>query len=235
MGYEYLLAGLDELQVGQKSKLPFDKLLELLEEQMPPTDFAYIGQLQRKNDDPSILALMEDDAVKDRFHETSLSEEDFRTQLLYEQGMHSRNKFIRAWFEYNLNLNNVMAAAVCQKHGYDPEKIIVGDNEVAQLLRKGNLAKNANLVAVLPDLKEIIAVGEIQNLLDREKHIDALRWQWLDNYTLFKYFDLDNVLVYYLQAEILHRWDDLTREQGEEIFRALLADMKKDVHFDNKY
>ncbi|MBR1808088.1 MAG: DUF2764 family protein [Paludibacteraceae bacterium] len=231
MTYEYLISGLDDLQVGQKSKLPFDELLLLLEEQMSPADFSLIEQLRKRQDAPDVVALMEDDAVQDRFHETSLSEEDFRTQLLYEQGMKSRNKFIRAWYEFNLNLNNVMAAVVCQKHGYDPEKVIVGDNEVAQLLRKGNLLKNAGLAAALPELKEIVAVSEIQNLLDRERHIDALRWQWLEEYTRFMYFRVENVLAYYLQAEILHRWDDLTREQGEVIFRQLLADMKKDIKF----
>lgn len=231
MQYHYLLAGLDDLQLGQNSKLPYEDLLRLLEEQMSPSDFKLIGLLRKKNDDPDILALMEDDAVLDRFHETSLSEEDFRTQLLYEQGTRCRNKFVSAWFSFNLNLNNVLAAAVCLKHGYDPEKVIVGDNEVAQLLRKGNMLKNANLAALLPDLKEMVAVSERDNLLDREKHIDALRWQWIEETTRFKYFEVDNVLAYYLQAEILHRWDDLTREQGEKIFRALLADMKKDIHF----
>lgn len=234
MRYECLISGLDDLRPEQKSKLPFDKLLELFQEQMPPADWQYIEMLRKTKDDADIIAMMDNDVVLDRFHETSLSEDDFRTQLLYEQGMRSKNKFVRAWFEFNLNLNNVLAAAVCQKHGYDPDRVIVGDNEVAQMLRKGGVGKNSNLAAVLPELKDIIAVSAIDNLLDREKHIDALRWQWLDNYTLFKYFELDNVLAYYLQASILHRWDDLTREQGEQIFRALLADMKRDVHFDNK-
>lgn len=231
MQYHYLLAGLDDLQLGQKSHLPFNNLIELFEEQMPASDFAYIKLLQKRSDDADIMALMQDDAVQDRFHETSLSEEDFRTQLLLEKGMKAKRKFVRKWFEFNLNLNNVLAASVCQRHGYDPQEVIVGNNEVAQLLRKGGVAKNANLAAVLPELKDIIAVSEMADLLDRERHIDALRWQWLEEQTRFKYFQIDNVLAYYLQAEILHRWDELTREQGEQIFRALLADLKKDVKF----
>lgn len=232
MQYHYLLVGMEDLQQGQKPRLSLDALLELLEEQMSARDFQYISLLRKRNDDPSILAMMEDDAVKDRFAQTSLTEDDFRTQLLYEQGMHCHNKFLRSWFAYNLNLNNVLAAAICQKHGYDVQKAVVGDNEVAEILRNGGMGKNQTLAALLPDLKEMIAVSEIQDLLEREKHIDALRWQWLEQATLFEYFELDNVLAYYLQSEILHRWDNLTREQGEQIFRSLLADMKRDVHFD---
>lgn len=232
MQYHYLLTGLDDLQLGKKTALQEADLLALLEEQMAPSDWQYILQLRKRGDDADIKALMQDDAVLDRFHQTSLSEDDFRTQLLYEQGMHSHNRFVRAWYEFNLNLNNVLAATVCLKHGYDVSKYVIGDNEVAQLLRKGNMSRNVNLVALLPDLKEMIALTEIENLLEREKHIDALRWNWLEQETLFRYFELDNVLAYYLQAEILHRWDDLTREQGEKIFRQLIADLKKDVNFE---
>lgn len=231
MEYHYLLSGLEDLQLGSKSKMNFEQLLEFLKEQMAPSDWKLIELLQRRNDDPIIIAKMEGDDMQDRFRETNLAEDDFRTQILYEQGMKCRNRFVRDWYEFNLNLNNVLAAAVCQKHGYDTSKVIVGENEVAELLRRGNLTKNSNLSALLPDLKEMIAVSELQDLLDRERHIDALRWQWIENRTLFEYFEIDNVLAYYLQANILHRWDDLTREQGEQIFRQLLADLKKDVKF----
>ena len=231
MQYHYLLSGLDELELGQKSRLSFSELRQLLEEQMSEKDFALIELLEKKNDDAQLMSMMEDDAVQDRFHETNLSEEDFRTQLLYEQGAKCRNKFLRAWFEFNLNLNNVLAAEVCQKHGYDVAQSVVGDNEVAQALRKNGVGRQQNLAVLLPELKEIVAIAEISDLLSREKHIDALRWQWIEQATLFKYFTVDNVLAYYLQASILHRWDDLSREQGEQIFRSLLADLKKDVKF----
>ena len=231
MQYHYLLSGLDELELGQKSRLSFSELRQLLEEQMSEKDFALIELLEKKNDDAQLMSMMEDDAVQDRFHETNLSEDDFRTQLLYEQGAKCRNKFLRAWVEFNLNLNNVLAAEVCQKHGYDVARSVVGDNEVAQALRKNGVGRQQNLAVLLPELKEIVAIAEISDLLSREKHIDALRWQWIEQATLFKYFTVDNVLAYYLQASILHRWDDLSREQGEQIFRSLLADLKKDVKF----
>ena len=40
-----------------------------------------------------------------------------------------------------------------------------------------------------------------------------------------------NALAYYLCCELMHRWDNLTMEQGNEIFRNLLNDLKKDVKF----
>lgn len=234
MTYEYLIAGFEELSLGQKTKSTEEQLLELMHEQMTDSDWQLVMLLRRKNDDTSVLAQLENDAIQDLFHATSLSEEDFRTQLLYEQGMCCRNKFVRKWFEFNLNLNNVLAAAICRKHGYDPQKVIIGNNEVAELLRKGSITKNANLLALLPELKDIVSLTEIADLSERERYIDALRWQWLEDATLFNYFDVEAVLAYYLKTTILHRWDNLTKEHGEQVFRTLLADLKKDVKFDNK-
>lgn len=233
MEYHYLLSGLEDLQENQAMSLPYDKLLELMHELMSEKDWQYIELLQRTSDDPAILALMEDDAVKDRFEETQLSEQDFRTQLLYEQGLQCKNKFLRDWFAFNLDMNNVLAAAVCVKHGLDISKVVVGNSEVADELRKStSMSKNNQLAAMLPDLKEIIAVAEISDLMQREKHIDALRWQWIEDHTIFEFFNLEAVLAYYLKATILHRWDNLSVEEGEKVFRALVADMKQGVKLD---
>ena len=37
------------------------------------------------------------------------------------------------------------------------------------------------------------------------------------------------MLAYYLQAEMLNRWSLLTVEHGEQVFRELVADMKKGI------
>lgn len=233
MTYEYLIAGFEDIALGERVQTSEEKLLELLDEHLSASDKELLSLLRRKNDDEAILALMEDDAVQDRKAELSLSDEDFRTQLLYEQGLKCKNKFVREWFAFNMDVNNVLATAVALKHGMNVQKVIVGNNEVAEELRKGgNLGKNAKLAALVPDLKEVVEIAEIGNLLDREKHIDALRWQWLEDRTLFEVFNIEAVLAYYLKASILHRWDNLTVEEGEKVFRDMVADMKKGVKLD---
>lgn len=233
MGYEYLIAGFEELAQGDRPAMSEEQLLELLNEHLSESDKALLELLRRRNDDESIMQLMEDDAVLDRKAELSLSDEDFRTQLLYEQGLKCRNKFVREWFAYNMDVNNVLAVTVAMKHGMDVQKVIVGDNEVAQELRKGGaMGKNAHLAALVPDLKEVVEIADIKDLMDREKHIDALRWQWLEDRTLFEVFNIEAVLAYYLKATILHRWDNLTIEEGEKVFRELVADMKKGIKLD---
>jgi hypothetical protein len=66
--------------------------------------------------------------------------------------------------------------------------------------------------------------------MEREKMMDAIRFAWLEEKTLFIHFSLENVLAYYLQAEMLNRWGLLTVEKGEQVFRELLKDMRKGIN-----
>lgn len=239
MGYEYLLAGLPELRADGEAPISMESLLTLLSESLSEKDLEALHVLQMRNDDEVILNLQEqyndsyigrpdwwDDAI------IRLSEEDLRTQLLYEYGKQNKCRFVRKWFAYNQDLNNVMVATICRKHGFDVSKAIIGHNEVAEILRKNLPQKDFGLAGVMDNLPEIMAVVEVENLREREKRLDAIRFIWLEDTTRFNVFSIENVLAYYLEALMLHRWSILTIEEGEKVFRELVADMKKGVRLE---
>lgn len=239
MGYECLMAGLPELKAGGEAPMTMETLLLLLEENLSEKDKPLLDLLRMKSDAPEISELVEryDDSIIDQPDwwenaRNTLSEADLRTQLLYEYGRKSKNKFVRKWFAYNQDMNNVLVAAICRKHGFDVRKMIVGQGEVAEILRKNLQQKDFGLGGVMDSLQEIMSLVDIDNLMEREKRMDALRFVWLEEATLFVDFSIENVLAYYLQAEMLNRWSLLTVEQGEKVFRELVADMKKGVNLD---
>ena len=82
------------------------------------------------------------------------------------------------------------------------------------------------------DYQTILALAQIEDLMQREKAMDAIRFEWLQDRTEFDFFSSEMVFAYYLEALMLHRWSILTVEQGEKIFRDLVADMKKGVRLD---
>ena len=239
MGYECLMAGLPELKAGGEAPMTMETLLLLLEENLSEKDKPLLDLLRMKSDAPEISELVEryDDSIIDQPDwwenaRNTLSEADLRTQLLYEYGLKSKNKFVRKWFAYNQDMNNVLVAAICRKHGFDVRKMIVGQGEMAEILRKNLQQKDFGLGGVMDSLQEIMSLVDIDNLMEREKRMDALRFVWLEEATLFVDFSIENVLAYYLQAEMLNRWSLLTVEQGEKVFRELVADMKKGVNLD---
>lgn len=230
MLYHCLLVGLQDLTLDTKQRLTPEQLETEIRENLSAADLEAFEMLLMKPTDEHISELLE--AAEDLRAESPLREEDLRAQLLYEEGMHARNAFVREWFAYNLNLNNILAATICRKHGFDIRKAIVGEGEVQDALRRSN-AKDFGLSAMLPEIDDILRLSEVTDLYEREKKMDALRWNWLEEKTLFHYFETENVLAYWLESQMLHRWDILNKEEGTRIFRELIADMKRDVRFDS--
>lgn len=200
MTYEYLLAGLPELKAGSDAPIRLDHLNELLDETLTPADKALLDLLRVPIDAETL-----------------------------EVGLQAANPFIRAWFTFNRNLNNVLVAQICRKHGFDPKNQIVGQDEIAEQLRTHTTQKDFGLAEVMDEYQEILALAQIDNLMDREKAIDAIRFTWLQDRTEFDFFSAEMVFAYYLEAVMLHRWSILTVEEGEKVFRQLVADMRKGV------
>jgi hypothetical protein len=165
----------------------------------------------------------------------SLSAKDLEQLSILKKHVRSGAcRFVREWQDFNRDLNNVLTAHICRKHGLDPRKNIIGDNELALQLKRpeSQKLKDFGLTGTIDSLPEILAVAEIENLMDREKHIDALRFLWLEERTRMIFFSLENVLAYYLMNEMLCRWDILTVEKGEKVFRDIVAEMKSGIKFE---
>ena len=166
-----------------------------------------------------------------RFDDEEVSEhntlwDDKLSSLYYNEAMTCKNDFLASWFELNLNIGNVMAAQNCREHGLDREAYIVGDNEVAKQLRQSN-ARDFNIDNPLDYITELIQVTEEKDLFMRERRLDFLRWNWLEDNILYKTFDIVSVLAYLLRLEMIERWIGLSKVRGEETFRGLVANMKR--------
>ena len=203
MTYEYLLAGLPELKAGADTPVSLEKLEELLNEQLSDSDKRLLDLLRVPVDAETL-----------------------------EAGLNARNRFIREWFAFNRDLNNVLVAQICRKHNFDVKQQIVGNDEVAEQLRTHTIQKDFGLSELSGDFLSILALAQIDDLMQREKAIDAIRFEWLQERTEFDFFSPEMVFAYYLEAVMLHRWSILTVEEGERVFRSMVAELKKDVKLD---
>lgn len=203
MTYEYLLAGLPELKAGSDAPINLEKLDELLDEQLSASDKVLLDLLRVPIDAETL-----------------------------ENGLKAKNRFVRAWFAFNQNMNNVLVAQICRKHGFDPKQQIVGEGEVAEQLRTHTTQKDFGLNELPGDYQSILALAQIENLMAREKAMDAIRFEWLQERTEFDFFSPEMVFAYYLEAVMLHRWSILTVEEGEKVFRQLVSEMKQGVKLD---
>lgn len=157
-----------------------------------------------------------------------ISWEDRLAALYYAEAMKCGNRFVEAWFEFNLNIKNVLTALTCRKFQLDKSLYIVGDHAVADAIRTSN-ARDFGLTGSLDYFPELQRIAEEPDLLLREKKIDLLKWNWLEEQTFFKTFDIESVLAYLLKLEMIERWVSLDKTTGEQTFRELVGTLKKAV------
>ncbi len=163
--------------------------------------------------------------AQERSEKTVIAWEDRLATLYYDYALKCSNKFVASWFELNLNINNILTAITCRKYGLEKANYIVGNNEIAQNLRTSN-ARDFGLGDSVEYLPEVQRIAEETDLLLREKKIDLLKWQWLDENTFFKTFDIESVFAYMVRLEMMERWATLDKATGERTFRELIGEMK---------
>lgn len=154
--------------------------------------------------------------------------EDRLAALYYAYAMKCRNKFVSSWFAFNLTMNNVLVALTARKFKMDITPLIVGDTEVCEALRTSG-ARDFGLTGEVDFLDQLVKISETEELVEREKKIDQLRWNWMEEATFFNYFTVERLFVFLLQLEMIERWISLDKEKGNQLFRSIIATLKDEV------
>lgn len=124
--------------------------------------------------------------------------EDRLAALYYEYAMKCKNKFVSSWFAFNLTMNNILVALTARKFKMDIAPLIVGDTEVCEALRTSG-ARDFGLTGEVDFLDQLVKISETEELVEREKKIDQLRWNWMEEATFFNYFTVERLFVFLLQ------------------------------------
>lgn len=228
-------------------KLDNDNLLHLLKDK----DYAVVSQgMYSAEELLSVIDTVKDGDIPDKKYPSyfcnfiseylKLNPEDLYkagdmlTAQYYAYAMNCKNKFVSAWFEFNLNLNNIQAALSARKYKLDIASAIVGNTDVCESLRTSN-ARDFGLGDTLTYLENVQRIAEIDELVEREKKIDQLKWEWLETESFFNYFTIERLFVFLLQLEMIERWISLDKEKGSELFRAMIQDLKNDVQIPEEF
>ena len=152
----------------------------------------------------------------------------------YAYAMKCNNKFVASWFEFNLNLNNIQAALLARKYKMDVASVVVGQTEVCELLRTSN-ARDFGLNDMLAYFEPLQRIVEIDELVEREKKVDLLKWKWMEEESFFNYFTVERIFVFLLQLEMIERWISLDKERGSELFRQMIQSLKDEVQIPEEF
>ena len=155
--------------------------------------------------------------------------EDILTSLYMDYGVNVKNSLVSQWFTLNLNIGNIFAAIYSRKYGMDVKQAVIGNNDIAKTIRANAGSRDFGLDQELDYFDALLKISEETDIYERERKIDKFRWDWLEENTVFDYFNIEYLFAYLCKLQILERWAQLNAEEGERVFRDLIANMKKEV------
>lgn len=165
--------------------------------------------------------------LDDSWRQKATFAEDRLWSLFYEYAIaQSGNEFVSSWYEFNLNLNNIMSGITARKYNLDIQKVIVGQGDVAQALRTSG-ARDWGLSLELEYFDDILRLVDEPDLSQRERKVDLLRWNWLEEHTFFNYFSVERLFSFMVRLGMVERWTTLDKEKGQQLFRKLIGDLKE--------
>ena len=159
------------------------------------------------------------------WHEVAEFPEDRLWGLFYDYALQCGNDFVQDWYRFNLDLNNIQIAITGRKFDLDVRRLFVGDNAITHALRTSG-ARDWGLSQELSFWDDIMLLQEAQDLNDRERKTDMLRWKWLEQNSFFHYFTVERLFSYMVRLGMVERWTSMDREQGQKLFRKLIGELK---------
>lgn len=144
------------------------------------------------------------------------------TEDFYRQALASRNRFVRDYFRFDLNVRNAKVRYLNEALGRDPKK------DVIVLTEDDSRDK-------FEEVSKLDAVLHGKDILERERGIDDLMWDKIDEMTTYDYFDIEAILGFLAKLHIVERWYILDEKTGREMFRKLVDEVRgtfKGVRFD---
>ena len=136
----------------------------------------------------------------------------------YTRALRHRNRFIREWFRFDLDLRNETVYYLNDSLGRpdDQDRILLEGRETEEFYE-------------IEAARGALNCGDI---LKRERELDSLRWRKIEELTILDSFNLEVLLGYAAKLKIIDRWLQLDPDSGRALFRRLVEDIRST--YDNK-
>ncbi|KJF42084.1 DUF2764 family protein [Draconibacterium sediminis] len=166
--------------------------------------------------------------------QADLEDKNILTTLFFEYALKCPNSFLQNWFRFELNLKNIFTAFNCKKYNYEPEIHLLeveGECIVYSLLIENKL-KADYFEELLPYHEELFKIAESNRVwIEKEKAVDKIKWEYLDENTFFHFFTIEKVLAFTIKLLLIERWMKMDKETGKKLLHKLIDELKTNYEF----
>ena len=195
--YEYIVASLPDITTGWKfGEKGPQDYIEEIVSLCPDKDRELIGFLMNGYEDGNLNA------------------------EFYAKALTHKDRFISEYFRFDLNVRNAKVKYLNKALGRPSDKDVLTFSEDTPQAVLDAVAAEFEEAA---DLETVLNAGDI---LSRERGIDDLMWEKIDNLTTFNYFDIDAILGFITKLNIVARWYKLDEQTGREMFKKLVDEVR---------
>jgi len=184
---------------------------------------------------PEYMRFFIDAHLADELLMPDLNNDDRLSWLFFENMTAHENDFIASWFTFELQLRNILAALAVRRNMLhlqqrEPdylrclESALVCRTDVEERLLVSS-ALDFGLSEQLPWIERVLQLP-VDDFIERERRIDLLRWDLLDELTTFTYFQIETLLAFCLRIMIVERWMRLDPQTGRQRLEKLLLGLK---------
>ena len=152
------------------------------------------------------------DLIEDGFDKEKIGLE------FYKKATSHKIAFIREYFTFDLFVRNAKVRYLNNELKREPEKDVISllDSDEVDLTEAFDFDEAEKLQAIL----------EGKDILARERAIDDLYWDKIDQITVFHYLDFESILGVIVKIKIIERWLKLDEKTGREMFRKLVDEVR---------
>lgn len=155
--------------------------------------------------------------------------------LYYEFALKCSNVFLANWLNFELAIKNLLTTFNCTRFDYDLSEQLIKHEmqpEFYSLLLNKRINNPELFEDLLPFREQIFKVTSSDiEMIEKEKALDKIRWDYLDEHTFFHYFTIEKVLSYLIKLLISERWMALEEETGKQLLDKLIEEIKSSYEF----
>ncbi len=117
-----------------------------------------------------------------------------------------RNIILDKWRMFETDIKNELVKIRAHRKHIDPGKYLRGDRYV------------------FPEITHmLVSISRNPSIIDSEKLLDQIRWNFLDELALGRYFDLGALIVYALKLLLLEKWEKINTANKAGLLEQALA------------
>lgn len=147
-------------------------------------------------------------------------------ELFFKYAESFDNRFVKDWFGFLRDFNNILTAINCRKQGFEIAPQLVGGGDLVETLTRSQ-TPDFGIKKEVDYLESLMQISDINDIIERERRLDLLKWEKVDEITLFDYFNIERILSFFVKAAMVYRWVKLDAKIGAEMFQKLVKDLRE--------